>query len=104
MVADRSSICRTQGAARVLMKTPLPSEESALDKCVLIKELATYLGRERSSLGVHARKIGCKIFKVRDPESGKIASAITEADARRILEVEVPRIKIMRPEDIGRKP
>lgn len=98
---------RAESTRRVSVKAPRPSPEAdaarLADKSVFLIDLAAYTGRTLCALSEKARRLGCRVYKLRRPNSGKAALAVSAADGKRIIESDTPAAKpseILDPKDL----
>jgi hypothetical protein len=79
---------------------PSPDEEHIARKYVFLIDLAEFLGRTGTALQAKARKLGINPVFIRREVSGKAALAVTEAEARRLIDLDIKSATILKPEDL----
>lgn len=93
MASDTSRFQRTQSPTRVplnMSRADLDRErERAGEKYVYLLDIAKHLGRTLCGMSERAERLGCRVVRIRRPESGKAALAVSAEDAKRIIESDV---------------
>jgi hypothetical protein len=93
-------LCRAQSPSRIAMKTPRPDAEAMSPRYTFVADLADFLNIDRHTANAWIRRNGITITRMRRQDTGQVANAVTEDDAKRIIR-EMPKIpEIVRPEDL----
>lgn len=75
-------------------------ERRVAERYVIIRELATHMRRDKSTVVAAAMRLGIKPVKIRHGGTGQLSLAVTDAEARQIIGADRPAFEIIKPEDL----